>query len=282
MKIPKNCIITGATDGIGKQTAIELAKLGYNIGLVGRSKEKTEIVLDQIASKSGNHSLKYFIADLSNIKTLDTLANNIRNEYESIDILINNAGAYFSQYIETKENIEKTFALNHLNYFQLTKLLMDIVKFDKPGRIINVASAAHSRAKLDIDDLQMKKGYKGWTAYSNSKLMNILFTYELHKRYQDTGITFNCLHPGFVDTSFGDNNIGLGRNILSLGKKIIAINVEEGARTNIYLASSNEVKNISGKYFYKSIPIKSSKVSYLPKYQEVLWSYSEKVISSLS
>ena len=241
----KTVLITGATDGIGKQTAIELAKLGYNIGLVGRSKKKTEIVLDQIASKSGNHSLKYFIADLSNIKTLNTLANSIHNEYESIDILINNAGAYFSQYIETKENIEKTFALNHLNYFRLTHLLMDIIKIDLPGRVINVASSAHFSARLDINDIQMSKGYKGWTAYCNSKLMNILFTYEIHKRHKETGITFNALHPGFVDTRFGDNNTGLGKNILSIGKKLIAINVVKGAITNVYLASSDEVKNLS-------------------------------------
>ena len=277
----KNCIITGATDGIGKQTALDLAKLGYNIGLVGRNQEKGDAVLDEIASATGNHSLKYFKADLSIIKNLDNLANDIKREYNSIDILINNAGAYFSQYSETEEQLEMTFALNHLSYFQLTMLLIDAIEFEIPGRVINVASSAHFGAKLDLNDIQMKKRYKGWTAYSNSKLMNILFTYEVHKRYKDTGISFNSLHPGFVDTSFGDNNKGLGKNILSIGKKLIAINVIKGARTNVYLASSDEVANVSGKFFVKSKSVKSSKVSYSDSNQDKLWSYSENIINNL-
>jgi NAD(P)-dependent dehydrogenase (short-subunit alcohol dehydrogenase family) len=277
----KNCIVTGATDGIGKQTAIDLAKLGYNIGLVGRSQGKGDIVLDEIASSTGNHSLKYFKTDLSIINNLHNLANDIKSKYNSIDILINNAGAYFSQYIKTKEQLEMTFALNHLSYFQLTKLLMDIIEFETPGRVINVASSAHFGAKLDLNDIQMKKGYKGWTAYCNSKLMNVLFTYEIHKRYNNTGVTFNSLHPGFVNTSFGDNNTGLGKNILSIGKKIIAINVIKGASTNVYLASSDEVKNISGKYFDKSKSIKSSKLYYSDSNQHRLWSESESIIDEL-
>ena len=278
----RNCIITGATDGIGKQTAIDLAKLGYNIGIVGRSQRKGKAVLDEIASSTGNHSLKYFKADLSIIKDLTGLANDIKKEYNSIDILINNAGAYFSQYIETEEQLEMTFALNHLNYFQLTMLLLDAIEFERPGRVINVASSAHFGAKLDLNDIQMRKKYKGWTAYSNSKLMNILFTYEIHKRYKDTGVCFNALHPGFVDTSFGDNNSGFGKNVLSIGKKLIAINVIKGAKTNVYLASSGEVKNVSGKFFDKSKPVKSSKVSYIDSNQKELWSYSQNIIDSLS
>ena len=277
----KNCIITGATDGIGKQTAIELAKLGYNIGLVGRNQEKGDEVLDEIASATGNHSLKYFKADLSIIKNLDNLANDIKREYDSIDILINNAGAYFSQYSETEEQLEMTFALNHLSYFQLTMLLIDAIEFEIPGRVINVASSAHFGAKLNLNDIQMKKKYKGWTAYCNSKLMNILFTYEVHKRYKDTGISFNSLHPGFVGTSFGDNNRGLGKNILSIGKKLIAINVFKGAKTSVYLASSNGVENVSGKFFDKSKAVKSSKISYSNSNQHKLWSYSENIINDL-
>ena len=134
---------------------------------------------------------------------------------------------------------------------------------------------------MDIDDIQMKNQYKGWTAYCNSKLMNILFTYEIHKRYKDSGITFNALHPGFVDTCFGDNNTGLGKNILSIGKKLIAINVVKGASTNVYLASSDEVENVSGKYFDRSRPVQSSKVSHLELYQEKLWSYSESMLDMI-
>ena len=277
----KNCIITGATDGIGKQTAIDLARLGYRIGLVGRNLQKGESVLNEIENTTNNQSLKYFRADLSNIKSIERLSNEIKEEYDSVDILINNAGAYFSEYIETEEGLEMTFALNHLNYFRLTHLLMDIIKIDQPGRVINVASSAHFSARLDINDIQMSNGYKGWTAYCNSKLMNILFTYEIHKRFKETGITFNALHPGFVDTCFGDNNTGLGKSILSIGKKLIAINVVKGASTNVYLASSDEVKNVSGKYFDRSKSVRSSKVSHSEIYQEKLWSYSENILNNL-
>jgi len=276
-----NCIITGATDGIGKQTAIELAKLGYNLGLVGRNKEKGLSVLEEIATTTGNQSLKYFDADLSVINNLNKLTDDIKNEYNSVDILINNAGAYFSSYKKTQENLEKTFALNHLNYFALTYLLIDALQSEKPGRVINVSSSAHFSAKLDMDDIQMKKRYKGWTAYCNSKLMNILFTYEAHKRYKDKGISFNCLHPGFVNTSFGNNNTGLGKNILSIGKKLIAINVKKGAKTTVYLASSDEVVNVSGKYFDKSKIVKSSKISHLKSNQKNLWLYSEEIINHI-
>ena len=276
-----NCIITGATDGIGKQTAIELARLGYNLGLVGRNKKKGESLIQDILMITGNQSIKYFNSDLSVIKNLKKLSSDIKNEYKTIDILINNAGAYFSNLKKTEENLEKTFALNHLSYFALTNLLLDVLGSKKPGRVINVASSAHFGAKIDMGDLQMEKGYKGWTAYCNSKLMNILFTYEAHNKYKDKDISFNCLHPGFVDTSFGDENKGFGKNILSIGKKLIAINVKKGARTNVYLACSRAVANISGKYFYKSKITKSSKISYSNSNQKKLWAYSNKIINNL-
>ena len=277
----KVCIITGATDGIGKQTALDLANIGYKLALVGRKKDKGEAVLDEIASATGNNSLKYFNTDLSIIKNLYDLVKNIEKEYTSVDILINNAGAYFSKYYETSEEIELTFALNHLSYFQLTRLLMEILKKDKPGRVINVASSAHFSSSLNFNDIQMKNNYRGWTAYCNSKLMNILFTYEAHKRFKNTGVTFNSLHPGFVDTRFGDNNQGLGKNILSIGKKLIAINVKKGAMTNFYLATSPEVVNVSGKYFDKSRSIRSSKTSYSEEKQDKLWDYSANIVESL-
>jgi retinol dehydrogenase-12 len=276
-----NCIITGATDGLGKQTALELAKLDFNLCLVGRNQEKGDALINEIASSTGNHSLKYFNSDLSIIKNLDDLSTQIKKEYDSIDILVNNAGAYFSKYIKTEEGLEKTFALNHLSYFELTHLLLDMIKEGKPGRVINVASSAHFTAKLDMNDIQMKNKYKGWTAYCNSKLMNVLFTYEINKRYKDTNITFNCLHPGFVDTRFGDNNTGLGKKILSIGKKLIAIDVIKGASTSVYLATSDDVSNTSGQFFDKSKPVKSSKVSYRESDQLKVWSYSKEIVDDL-
>ena len=161
----KNCIITGATDGIGKQTAIELANLGYNLGLVGRNQEKGSLLIQEIEKITGNQSIKYFNSDLSVIKKLKKLASNINDEFKSIDVLINNAGAYFSTFEKTKEGLERTFALNHLSYFTLTHFLMNALEKGRDSRVINVASTAHLRAKLDMNDLQMEKKYKGWTAY---------------------------------------------------------------------------------------------------------------------
>ena len=273
-----SCIITGATDGIGKQTALELAKLGYNLGLVGRNEKKGISVVDEIKTVTGNGSVKYFNADLSIIENIKHLSNEIKNQYSTIDILINNAGAYFSKYQETEEKIEKTFVLNHLSYFVLTNQLIDLLESDKAGRVINVASGAHFRAELDVNDFQMLKKYKGWTAYCNSKLMNVLFTYAAHKKYKEKNISFNCLHPGFVDTRFGDENKGIGKSILSIGKKLMAINVKKGAKTSIYLAVSDEVANVSGKYFYKSKIAHSSKISHLESYQKKLWDYSEEIV----
>ncbi len=276
-----NCIISGGTDGIGKQTAIELAKVGHNIGIIGRNKKKGISVLKEIEAATGNQSLKYFNCDLSVIKNIKKLTDELKNEYSYIDVLINNAGAYFSKHKKTEEDLEKTFALNHLSYFSLTHQLLDILESNKPSRVINVASGAHFRAKLDIDDIQLVKKYKGWTAYCNSKLMNVLFTYEAHKRYNAKNISFNCLHPGFVDTRFGDENKGLGKNMLKIGKKLIAIDVKEGAKTSVYLASSEKITNISGKYFYKSKISKSSKISHSDFYQQKLWDYSENIMMNL-
>ena len=277
----KNCIITGATDGIGKQTAIDLAKLGYKLGLVGRNQEKGRLLIQEIEKITGNQSIKYFNTDLSVIKTLKKLTSNIKNEFNSIDVLINNAGAYYSTFEKTKEGLERTFALNHLSYFTLTHLLLDALEKGKTSRVINVASAAHFSAKLDMNDLQMEKKYRGWTAYCNSKLMNILFTYEADKLFKDKGISFNCLHPGFVNTRFGDDNKGFGKTILNIGKKLIAINVKKGASTNVFLASSNKVSKVSGKYFNKSKNTKSSKFSYSDFNQKRLWAYSKKIINNL-
>ena len=277
----KNCIITGATDGIGKQTAIELANLGYNLGLVGRNQEKGRLLIQEIEKITGNQSIKYFNTDLSVIRKVKKLVLNIKKDFESIDVLINNAGAYFSTFEKTKEGLERTFALNHLSYFTLTHLLLDALEKGRDSRVINVASNAHFRAKLDMKDLQMEKKYKGWTAYCNSKLMNILFTYEANKLFKNKDITFNCLHPGFVNTRFGDHNKGFGKTILNIGKKLIAINVKKGAGTNVFLASSNKVSKVSGKYYYNSKDTESSKISYSDSIQKRLWVYSKKIIDDL-
>ena len=156
-----------------------------------------------------------------------------------------------------------------------------MVKNVTPGRIINVASAAHRNSKLDFDNIQGIDDYKGWPAYGRSKLMNIMFSYECHRRFSDSGVTFNCLHPGFVNSSFGNNNAGIARELLNVAKSLFAINVEKGARTSVYLASSEDVEGVSGKYFDKCKAVESSKVSYNVEDQKQLWELSELFLESI-
>jgi len=197
------------------------------------------------------------------------------DRYPKIDILINNAGAYFDKRTTTSEGLDSTFALNHLSYFILTNHLLPALKHGNGGRIINVASDAHSGAKLDFSDLSNDRSYSGMRAYGQSKLMNIIFTYEMAKRLQGTPVTVNCLHPGFVASKFGDNNKTLMGAVVWIGKKLIAINETKGTDTQVYLATSPEVASKSGLYFHKCKPIKSSAVSYDPMVAKKLWEYSE-------
>ena len=277
----KTCLITGATDGIGKQTSLELAYKNYSLVLVGRNLEKGESVVSELIRKTGNESIQFHCADMSSMKAVKSLAIKIQRSYDTIDILLNNAGAYFSQFKLTDDGLENTIALNHFAYFYFTELLLDMVKSDLCGRVINVASTAHKGAKLEFNDLQMENEYKGWTAYRRSKLMNIMFTYECHHRFSDSGVTFNCLHPGFVDSSFGNNNLGIAKNSIKIAKMLFAINIVKGARTSVYLSSSEDVAGISGKYFDKCKVVKSSKASYIEEDQKKLWEVTEELINSL-
>ena len=277
----KICLITGATDGIGKQTALELAQMDYSLALVGRNLEKGDAVVSELIHETGNNSIRFHYADLSIMKSVQNLVDEIKRTYETIDVLVNNAGAYFSNLKMTDEGFEKTFALNHLSYFYLTTYLLEIVKHGNPGRIINVASTAHKNTKLDFEDIQGINYYKGWPVYGRSKLMNIMFTYECHRRFSDSGVTFNCLHPGFVDSSFGNNNLGFAKNSIKIAKKLFAIDLVKGAKTSIYLSSSDDVAGISGKYFDKCKPVQSSKASYIEGDQKKLWEATEELINSL-
>ena len=271
----KICIITGATDGIGKTAAAELAKSGYTLALVGRNPEKGNRVLDEIVSDSGNENIRFHICDLSLMEAVRKLAKELQTDYNRLDVLLNNAGAYFSEFEKTDEGFERTFALNHLSYFLLTDLLLDILEKTRNARIVNVASDAHQGAELSFENLQGFDGYKGWPAYCKSKLANIMYTYELDRRISGKGITANSLHPGFVDTNFGNNNTGTVRVGLNAAKKVGAISPEKGALTSIYLASSPEVEGVSGKYFYKCKQKNSNKASYVKSDQEKLWQITE-------
>ena len=247
----KTCIITGATDGIGLESAARLGALGARLILVGRNRDKGERALTILRTRVPDLIAEMHYADLSRRGEIQRLVPELLSAAPRIDVLLNNAGAFFARRDVTEDGLERTFALNHLGYFLLTHLLRERLIASAPARIINVASGAHRKAVLDFGDLQCAKRYSGWLAYQRSKLCNILFTRDLARRLVSTGVTANCLHPGFVATSFGDNNRGLFRFGIDLAKRFSAISVERGAETPVYLASSAEVETISGRYFYQ-------------------------------
>jgi len=269
------CLITGATSGIGLVTARELAKQGATVIVHGRSKEKCEQVVKDVKTISGNSNVEFMLADLSKLSDVRNLAEEFKNRYNRLHVLINNAGAVYMRREETADGFEMTFGVNHISHFLLTNLLLDILKASAPSRIINVSSRAHERGKIDFNDLQARKRYFAMTAYGQSKLANVLFTYELARRLEGTNVSVNALHPGFVASGFGMNN-----NLMKLLRpivKLIAISPEEGAKTTIYLATSPEAEGVSGKYFVERKAVKSSPASYDKEAAERLWKISEEL-----
>lgn len=270
----KLCLVTGASSGIGRITAQELAKMGAEVVMVGRNEEKTKSAAAEIQASTGNKP-DYLLADLSSQGEIRDLAREFRSRHNRLDVLVNNAGAVYTEYGETEDGIERTFAVNHLNYFLLTNLLLGLLKDSAPARIVNVASGAHQGAELDFEDLDTKQNYGIMKAYGRSKLANIMFTYELVRRLEGTGVTANALHPGAVSTSLGSNNeVWYARPVLALFH-LFAITPEKGAETSIYLASSPEVEDVTGQYFAKKRPISSSDASYSGAAAKRLWRVSE-------
>jgi NAD(P)-dependent dehydrogenase (short-subunit alcohol dehydrogenase family) len=246
----KVVVITGATSGIGEVAARRLAGMGARMVLIARAKARGEPALASLrgSGASGSHSIHY--GDLSRISEMKRLAQEIAAAEPRIDVLINNAGAVFGSRQLTEDNLERTFAINHMAYFALTLGLRERLLAAAPARIVNTASDAHKGAKLDFNDLQAAHGFSPMKAYGRSKLCNILFTRELARRWRGQGVTANCLHPGFVATRIGDDIDGLLAGLFRVAK-YFAITPEQGAETIVFLASSPEVANISGEYFYK-------------------------------
>jgi NAD(P)-dependent dehydrogenase (short-subunit alcohol dehydrogenase family) len=249
----KVVVITGATSGIGEVAAQKLAGMGARIVLVARDKARGEATLTRLrtADTGISHSIHY--GDLSRIPEMKRLAVEIAAAEPRIDVLINNAGAMFSSRRTTEDNLELTFAVNHMAYFVLTQGLRERLLASSPARVVNTASNAHKGATLDLNDLQSTNGYSGFKAYGRSKLCNILFTRELSRRWSGKGVTANCLHPGFVATRFGDGSGGFLSRAVRLAKTF-AISPEKGAQTIVYLASSPEVAGVSGEYFHECRP----------------------------
>ena len=270
------CLITGATDGIGKEAAIELAKKGCNLILIGRNKKKGEKVVEQIRKVADSYvDIDYFTADLMLMKEVSRVADEVSRKYPKIDILLNNVGAYFAFRGVTEEGFERTFALNHLGYFLMTKKLLPLVEKSNYKRIVNVSSSAHYGIDFEFDNLNGEKKYSGFDIYKKSKLANVMFTYELAKRVKDRGITANCLHPGFVSTNFGKNNNFLWRNVIRVAMWLTAINVKDGAKTSIHLACSDEVKDITGRFFANCQVKKGSSKAKNDEHNRKLWDISE-------
>jgi len=255
----KTVVITGATSGIGKVAAERLAAMGARIVLIARSKARGQVTLAQLRAAAPGLADKVHYADLSRISEMKRIAAEIAAEESRIDVLINNAGAMFANRRLTEDGLEYTFALNHMAYFVVTEGLRARLLASAPSRIVNTASRAHQGASLDFDDLQSSQGYGAMKAYSRSKLCNILFTRELARRLHGTGVTANCLHPGFVASRFGDEAGGLISRFVSLAK-LFAISPQKGAETLVYLASSPSVAGITGAYFYqcRSVPTSSA------------------------
>jgi retinol dehydrogenase-12 len=273
----KICLITGATSGIGEVTARRLAGMGAAVTIVGRSAERAASTAARIKAATGA-TVELLIADLTSQTEVRRLADAFLARHSRLDVLINNAGAVFSRRLESVDGIEMTWALNHMSYFLLTNLLLEALRAAAPSRIVNVASDAHSGARINFDDPQFQRGYGAWRAYNQSKLANILFTAELARRLEGTGVTANALHPGFVASNFGKNNGGLFGILIGLAQRVAAISPEAGAETAVFLASSPEVAGVSGQYFDKCRAIAPSAEAQDRTAAARLWEISEALV----
>ena len=274
----KVVVLTGGTSGIGEAAALELARMGARLVLVARDRDRASATLSRLADAGGEGHGAHF-ADLSSIAATRRIAAEIAAAEPRIDVLINNAGALFNRRRLSPDGLEMTFAVNHMAYFVLTQGLLERLHGSAPARIVNTASGAHAGARLDFDDLQSARGYSGFGVYGRSKLANILFTRELARRLDGSGITVNCLHPGFVATRFGDASGGMTQALMPVAR-LGAISPDRGAETLVYLAASPEAAGFNGLYFYKRRPEDPSAEARDDAAAARLWSESERLAAA--
>jgi NAD(P)-dependent dehydrogenase (short-subunit alcohol dehydrogenase family) len=272
----KTCMITGASDGIGKATAFALAQLGAEVIVVGRNREKCDTAVAHIQQQTGNPAVKTMLADLSELAQVRRLALDFKREHAHLHILVNNAGVLPLFRRLSADGYELAFAVNHLAHFLLTHLLLDTLRASAPARIVNVSSRSHRRVPMDFDDLQSEKRFSPGSVYGRSKLANVLFTYELARRLEGSGVTVNAVHPGFVRTNMAADNGWFVRMMLPL-IHLNSLTPEQGAATSIYLASSPEVEGVTGKYFARCKSIRTSRASYDRQSAARLWQESLKL-----
>lgn len=269
----KTCLVTGANSGIGKVTARRLAEMGARVVMVCRSRERGTEARDEIILKSGNSAVELLTCDLSSQKSIRGVAMEFLDRHDRLHVLVNNAGLMLRRRTLTEDGLEMTFAVNHLAYFLLTNLLLDVIRISAPARIVNVSSMAHMTGSINFEDLQSEKSYSSMGAYRQSKLANILFTYELARRLEGTGVTVNSLHPGVIATNLARDM----PRVIDLALKSFFTSSEKGADTSVYLASSPEVEGVTGKYFIARKEARSNEQSYNEEVARRLWDVSARL-----
>src|SRR5213080_1944838 len=278
----KIVLITGGTGGIGKATAIGLARLRARVGITGRDLSRAEQAASEIRTLSGNPAIDAFAADLSSQAEVHRLANAVLNAYPLLDVLVNNVGGFWAHRHSTADSLEHTFAVNHLASFLLTNLLLDRLKASAPARVVTVSSHVQAEGRIEFDDLQSAGNYSGQAAYSQSKLANVIFTNELARRLEDTGVTANSVHPGVVRTNFGAEDQAWCFTVVSRVVRPLLKTPAQGARTPIYLASSPDVDGISGQFYVNRKPKTANKVAYDTDMTARLWRGSADLVKGTS
>jgi retinol dehydrogenase-14 len=273
----RTVLVTGGSGGIGKATAIGLAAMGARIAIVGRNDDRTEAAADQIRAGGGGE-VDVFVADLSSQSEVRRLAEAALQRFGRIDVLVNNVGGYWNTRHVTADGLERTFAVNHLAPFLLTLLLLDRLKESAPSRVVTVSSNAHAMGTIDFDDLQGAVSYSGARAYSQSKLANVLFTYELARRLPATSVTANALHPGVVRTSFGAEDPGRLQRLITPVIRPFMKGTARGAATSVHVASAPDLEHVTGRYFANSKLKRSSKRSYDEADAARLWKMSADLV----
>lgn len=275
----KQCLITGGTNGIGLIAARELARQGAHVVIVGRNPEKTAHTVEFMRQTTGNPNISSLIGDMSSMADVRRVAREYAASHSRLDVLLNNAGAFFGKRLVTKDGYEMTFALNHLGYYTLTRDLLDLLKRSAPSRVVNVTSEGHRLGRVNFDDLMGEKRYGAQRAYTQSKLANIMFTHELAWRLQGTGVTSNCVHPGIVATNFAkEHPTGFMSFLIDLFDPLM-LTPEQGADTLIWLSSSPEVEGVTGKYFYKRKERRPKSQARNPMECSRLWEVSEQLVN---
>jgi retinol dehydrogenase 14 len=274
----KAVLITGGTSGIGRATAIGLAELGAGVAITGRDLGRVEAAAVEIRLATGNSAIQAFGADLSSQAEVRRLAAQVLDAYPRLDVLVNNVGGFWATRHVTADGLERTFALNHLAAFLLTDLLLDRLKASAPARVVTVSSGAQSLGAIDFDDLQGERRYSGQTAYNQSKLASVIFTYELARRLKGTGVTATALHPGVVSTGFGAEDPSRIFKLIVPFYRPFMKTPRQGAATSIYLASSPEVSGVTGQYFDRRRPKPSNKASYDLAAATRLWQVSADLV----